>query len=285
MKDKLAKEIAKAIEEAVITLPEDVEVALKKAYEIEEGIAKLQLQNIITNIEMARRERKPICQDTGMQTFFVEMGVDFKYRGIIKETIIDAVKIATEKVPLRHNAIDILKGKSTGNVGRGMPIIHFDLIPGEECFIDIMPKGGGSENASALKMLFPGDGLEGAKKFVLDTVARLAPAACPPVVVGVAIGGSADTAMKMAKMMLLRKIGERSEDNEIAAMEEELLGKINELGIGAMGLGGKITALDVHISISSRHPATFPVAVAMQCWANRRRRLKIDGDGRIWSIE
>lgn len=285
MKNKIAGEIAKVIEDAVIVLPDDVERALKNAYEREDGIAKLQLKNIIENIEMARNERKPLCQDTGMQTFFVDIGYDFRYRHIIKDAIIEAVKIATEKVPLRHNAVDILAGKSSGNVGNGMPIIHFNFILGDECFIIIMPKGGGSENASALKMLLPGEGMEGAKKFILETVARLAPAACPPVVVGVAIGGSADSAMEMAKRMLLKKIGERNSLPEVARLEEEMLEKINELGIGAMGLGGKITALDVHITILSRHPATFPVAVAMQCWANRRRRIKIDGDGRVWNID
>ena len=267
-------------------LGEDVENALRKAMEEEEGIAKATLSNILKNVELAREQGKPMCQDTGTPTFFIKVGYDFPYRHILKEAIIEGVKLATKKIPLRPNAVDVVTGKNSGdNTGHHIPYIHWDFMAGDECYITAMPKGGGSENASALKMLKPGEGMKGVKKFVVEHMAMMGGDPCPPTVVGVGIGGGGDIAMELAKKALLRKIGERSHDGEIAKMEEELLSALNSLGIGPMGLGGKTTCLDVHIEIAHRHPASLPVGIAVQCWANRRKSIKIDGGGNIWNID
>ena len=286
MKDKIAEAISDLLLKAETDLPEDVEHALKKAMNGEEGIARATLSNILKNVELARTYKKPMCQDTGTPTFFIRVGYDFPYRHILKEAIIEGVRIATKKIPLRPNAVDILTGKNSGdNTGYHIPYIHWDFIEGNECYITVMPKGGGSENASILKMLKPGEGLKGVKKFVVQHMASMGGDPCPPVVVGIGIGGGGDIAMELAKRALLRKIGERAKNEEIAALEEELLAAINSLRIGPMGLGGKISCLDVHIELAHRHPASLPVGIAVQCWANRRKSIKIDGGGNIWNID
>lgn len=286
MKDELINAIANLIAEAVINLPKDVEEALRKAMESEDGIAKTQLEAVLKNVELARQQKKPMCQDTGTPTFFIRIGVDFPYRHVLKEAILEGVRKATKEVPLRPNAVDVLTGKNSGdNTGIYIPIIHWEIVGGSDCIITAMPKGGGSENMSTLQMLKPGVGLKGVKKFVLEWMVEAAGNPCPPTVVGVGIGGGADVAMELAKKALLRKIGGRHEKQEIAKMEEELLEAINSTGIGAMGLGGKITVLDVHIEVAHRHPASLPVAIAVQCWANRRKSIRIDKEGKIWNID
>jgi len=286
MKDRIANAIADLLLRAETDLPQDVEKALREAMEKEEGIARATLSNIIKNVELARKYKKPMCQDTGTPTFFVKMGVNFPYRDIIKDAIEEGVRIATDRIPLRPNAVDVITGKNSGdNTGIHIPYINWEIVSGNECEITAMPKGGGSENASALKMLKPGEGLKGVKKFVLEQVAHIGGEACSPNVVGVGIGGGGDISMKLAKIALLRKIGERNPDPEIAKMEIDFLNAINSLGIGPMGLGGKTTCLDVHIEVAHRHPASFPVGIAMQCWANRRKKIKIDGGGNIWNID
>lgn len=286
MKEKLSSEIANLLAKAVIELPSDVEEALKNAMEREEGVAKAQLMAILKNIELARKQKKPMCQDTGTLTFFIKVGVDFPYKHILEEAIIEGVKKATIEIPLRPNAVDVLSGKNSGdNTGRYVPPIHWEIVKGDECIITAMPKGGGSENMSTLKMLKPGVGMKGVKKFVLEWMVEAGGNPCPPTVVGVGIGGGADVAMELAKKALLRKVGQRHENDEIAKIEEELLEAINSTGIGAMGMGGKTTVLDVHVEVAHRHPASLPVAIAVQCWANRKKSIKIDKEGNIWNID
>jgi fumarate hydratase subunit alpha len=254
--------------------------------EQEEGAAKTQLMAILKNVELARQQKKPMCQDTGTPTFYVKAGIDFPYLDILEEAIVEGVRKATSRIPLRPNAVDVLTGKNSGdNTGRFIPYINWEMVEGDECIITAMPKGGGSENMSTLRMLKPGVGIEGVKKFVVEWMVEAAGNPCPPTTVGVGIGGGADIAMKLAKKALLRKIGERHENEIIAEMEEELLKAINSTGIGAMGLGGKTTVLDVHIEVAHRHPASLPVAIAVQCWANRRKSMKIDKEGKIWNID
>jgi len=286
MKEKIARAIADLMGRAVIDLPKDVEDFLKKAVEREEGVAKTQLEAILKNIELAREKKKPMCQDTGTPTFYVKVGKDFPYTGILEEAIVEGVRIATKEVPLRPNAVDILTGKNSGdNTGKYIPYINWEMVDGDECIITAMPKGGGSENMSTLRMMKPGEGIRGVKKFILEWMVEAAGNPCPPTTVGIGIGGGADIAMKLAKKALLRKLGERHENEIIARMEEELLEAINSVGIGAMGLGGKTTVLDVHIEVAHRHPASLPVAIAVQCWANRRKSMKIDKEGKIWNID
>ncbi len=283
---KFEDAIADLIADAVINLPRDVEEALQKAMKVEEEPAKTQLKAILENVRLAREQKKPMCQDTGTPIFYVEMGINFPFKHDIKDSIIEGVRKATKLVPLRPNAVDVLTGKNSGdNTGLFIPYINWEITDGDNCIITVMPKGGGSENMSTLKMLKPGVGLKGVKKFVLEWMVEAAGNPCPPTVVGVGIGGGADIAMKLAKKALLRKVGERHPNKEIAEMEEELLNAINSTGIGAMGLGGKITVLDVHIEIAHRHPASLPVAIAVQCWANRRKSIRIDKEGKIWNID
>ena len=279
---ELEKIIFNLIKKASTQLPDDTERALRKAYEQETNqIAKLQLKTILDNIEMAKRKQLPICQDTGTLMFFVDVGVDFPYKREIRNSIYKAVEIATNVIPLRPNCVDPFTDKNTGNLGEKIPWIEWNVVEGKDCKITLLPKGGGSENCSALEMFNPSDGMEKIEDFVVNHIIECNGKPCPPVIVGIGIGGGADIAMKLAKRSLLRPVGERSKNKTIADLEERLLKRINGTGIGPMGLGGKTTALDVHIEYASRHPASFPVALSIQCWANRRASVIIKEDGDI----
>ncbi|WP_297513176.1 fumarate hydratase [Thermococcus sp.] len=275
--------IVEAIRLAVTRIPDDVVSALREAYEREEnGVARFNLGNILRAIEIGRTESIPVCQDTGTLMFFVKAGLRSPFLGEIERAIVEATRLATEKVPLRPNAVDVLTGKNLGdNTGRGVPIIHWELVGGNEIEMAVLPKGGGSENCSALAMLTPGEGWEGVKRFVVEKVKACGGKPCPPVVLGIGVGGGADYSLLLAKKALLRRVGERNPDERIAEIEGELLEEVNALGIGPMGMGGKTTALDVKIEVAHRHPASFPVGLIVQCWANRRAFVRIKPDGRV----
>lgn len=265
-------------------IPKDVVTALRRAYEIESGAAKIQLEAMLTNVELAKKKRCPMCQDTGILTFFVSIGTQFPAIGILQEVIEQAVARATHEIPLRPNTVDPITGMNLGdNLGSYLPHILWDFEPGDKVHIVMIPKGSGSENMSALAMLSPSAGVPGVKQFVVETVKRAGGRPCPPIMVGVGVGGSADLVMNLGKRALLRPVGVRNPQKQIAVLEDELLELINATGIGAMGLGGKITALDVHIEIAARHPASLPVGVVMQCWADRRARMVIARDG-SWEV-
>ena len=268
--------------------PPDVKKALKEAYDGEESdVPKMQLKAILKNIEVAETSSLPLCQDTGVHIFFVKGNLrlipSFKE---FEEAIKRAVMKATEEVPLRPNAVHPITRKNPGNnIGVRMPYINY--IPTDDPWIEIIafPKGAGSENMSFMKMLTPSQGLKGIKEFVLESVIKSGGKPCTPTVIGVGIGGTADIAMHIAKESLLRPIGQRHPEKDIAELEEELLRAINETGIGPMGLGGKTTVLDVHIEYAYCHTASLPVAVNTQCWTGRRARAKIYEDGRIEEME
>ena len=277
--------IVQLIKKAEIELPSDVIEALKNAYDIEEGIAKIQIENILRNIDVAKKTMRPMCQDTGVQTFFVKIGVDYPYAGKLKKQITDAVKIATEQVPLRPNTFDPFTHKNhKDNTGDYIPAITWDFVDGSDVIITAIPKGGGSENMSKLVMLKPGVGIEGVKDFVVEEMIKAGGNPCPPTVVGIGIGGGADLAMKLGKTALLRPVGIRHQDKKIALMEEDLIKRINQSGVGPMGLGGKTTVLDVHVEKAPRHPASLPVGLVVQCWADRRANMIIHSDG-TWEVE
>ncbi|ASJ03657.1 fumarate hydratase [Thermococcus profundus] len=281
--EALVHPIVEAIKLAVTRIPDDTVSALRRAYESEESkVARFNLGNILMAIEIGRDRSIPVCQDTGTMTFFVRAGVESPHLGKIEAAVLEAVKKATIEVPLRPNSVDVLTGRNSGdNTGKEVPIIHWELTRGDEVEVAVFPKGGGSENCSALAMLTPAEGWEGVKRFVLERVMECGGKPCPPVVLGVGVGGSADHSLKLAKKALLRRIGERNSDDRIAELEEELLEEVNSLGIGPMGMGGKTTALDVKIEVAHRHPASFPVGLAVQCWANRRAFIRIKADGRV----
>ncbi|ASJ13283.1 fumarate hydratase [Thermococcus thioreducens] len=275
--------IVEAIRLAVTKIPEDTFSAIRKAYaEEEDETARFNLGNIIKAIDLGFADRVPVCQDTGTITFFVEAGVESPYLGGLRDLLIEATRRATGEIPLRPNAVDVLTGKNSGdNTGRNVPLIHWEPVPGDRIRIAVLPKGGGSENCSALAMLTPAEGWEGLKRFVVEHVKACGGKPCPPVILGIGVGGGADYAPLLAKKALLRKVGERNPNDKIAKIEEELLTAVNGTGIGPMGMGGRTTALDVRIEVAHRHPASFPVGLVVQCWANRRAFIEIKPDGRV----
>jgi len=279
--EKIKEAVVELLKRASTTLPSDILNALKEAYEAEDyPPAKMQLKAILENVEIAGKVVKPICQDTGVPLFYVKVGK--VAHGDIAKAINEGVAEATKQIPLRPNAVHPLTRKNPGNnVGRNMPYINYKLIPARHMEIIAFPKGAGSENMSALAMLVPSQGIKGVKEFVLNTVGKAGSNPCPPTVIGVGIGGSADIAMKLAKEALLRPITQRHEEEEIAKLEVELKEALNMLGIGPMGLGGKTTVLGVNVEYAYCHTASLPVAVNVQCWAARKSACRIYPDGRI----
>lgn len=271
------------LKQAVIYLPDDVIEALKKAY-IEETseTGKTQLKAILDNIELAEKYQAPVCQDTGTIIFYIKAGSGVKDLDKIEAAMISAVKRATKEVPLRPNAVDPFTGKNSGdNTGRYIPVLNWEIVPGNNLELTVMTKGGGSENVCIGGMVVPGEGIKGLKKFVVDAVVKAGAQPCPPNILGIAMGGGADVSMKLAKKALLKPLTEHNSNPEIAKLEKEILEAANMTGIGPMGLGGKTTILGVHIDYAYRHPASFPVAVAFNCWAGRRSTARINVDGTV----
>ena len=209
-----------------------------------------------------------MCQDTGLGVIFVKLGnVEVEN---LKEGIEKGVRKATKEVPLRPNIVDPITRENSGdNTGVYIPYISIELTDTDYLEITVLPKGFGSENNNKLKMALPAEGKEGIKDFVIESVLAAGGKPCPPMVVGVGIGGTSDLAMKLAKEALIEKIGQPNPDDELNQMENEILERINKNGKGPMGLGGKTTALDVKIKKASTHTAGLPIGVCIQCWANR----------------
>ena len=268
---------------AVTELPEDVKTALRNAYDKERSpIGKTQLKTILENIKLAEERRIPICQDTGLISFYLKAGSQFKDLDKIEKILRKAVMRATVKIPLRPNAIDPFIQKNTNNnTGRHVPYIHWDIANGDFLEITAFPKGGGSENMCALKILKPAEGLTGLKRFVVKSAVNAGGMPCPPTIIGVGIGGGADIAMDLAKRALLRPLDEQHPNPFVVQLEQELLEAVNKTGIGPMGLGGDSTALALRIEYAHRHPASYPVAIAFQCWAARRATARIYADGSV----
>lgn len=269
---------------AATELPVEYVEEIKKGLEETDGaVGRAQLGNILEDIDLAREGSKPMCQDTGIVAFTVKVGDNFPLRSRIKEILVDATRRATEEVPLRPNAVDMFKGNTRDNVGLNgyVPMIFIDMVPGGDLEIIAMPKGGGSTNIAAHRMLKPGLGWKGIKQFVIEALAEAGSLGCPPYFVGVGIGGGEDLCMTLAKKALLKPFKSRNENPDVAAIEDELLGKVNQLRIGAMGLGEGPTALDLHIELAARHPASLPVGVVISCWALRHARAVITGEGEV----
>jgi fumarate hydratase subunit alpha len=270
------------LKQAVIYLPEDVKQALRKAYAEEPEPGKTQLKAILDNIELAEKYQAPVCQDTGTIIYYVKAGQRVRDLGRVEEALTNATKRATREVPLRPNAVNPFDGKNSGdNTGRYIPYLNWEVASGDRLELTVMTKGGGSENVYAGGMIVPGEGIKGLKKFVVDAVVRAGAQPCPPNILGVAMGGGADISMKLAKKALLRPLTEHNPDPEIATLEKQILEAANMTGIGPMGLGGRTTVLGVHIDFAFRHPASFPVAVAFNCWAARRASARINADGTV----
>lgn len=274
--DSLIEPVAKLCSDANYFLPEDVLERIREMKQKEESpVGQEILDQLIENEKIARTEGIPICQDTGFAVVFVEIGQDVHIVGDLKDAISKGVaKGYTEGYLRKSILLDPLK--RTPNSGDNTPpVIWIDIVPGDTIKISVAPKGGGSENMSRIKMLTPSDGIEGFKRFVVDAVYEAGGNPCPPVVVGVGVGGTFEKCAFLAKKALLRKIGQRNPDPFYAKLEEELLELINKTGIGPQGLGGTITALDVFIEQYPLHIASFPVAVNLNCHAARHKEIVI----------
>jgi fumarate hydratase class I len=261
-------------------LPSDVEAALENACRKEGrgSPAGTILSTILENIALARKTRRPICQDTGLPVFFVKAPFGQSQREI-REIIVRATRIATETVPLRPNAVDILTDKNSGdNTGTGFPVIYFEETSRGKIIIDLMLKGAGSENAGQIYKL-PAEelkadrNLDGVRKCVLDAVFKAQGRGCPPYIIGVGVGAAKDQVTKLSREQLFRKIQDSNPSEILADLEQKITDDINQLGIGPIGIGGKSTALGVKIGINHRHPASYFVDVSVSCWATRRARL------------
>ena len=275
--------VVKLLQLAAVQLPPDVKVAIKRAYREETNeTGKIQLEAIVKNIELAEKANTPICQDTGVIIFYVKVGAQAKGLDKIETALINATRRATKEGSLRPNAVDPFTQKNTGdNTGRFIPYINWEITKGDTVEITAFPKGGGSENVCTLGMLTPSEGVNGLKKFVVDSVIKAGAMPCPPTILGVAVGGGADIVMRLAKAALLRPLDQPNPNPELAQLEKELYEAANSTGIGPMGLGGKFTVLGVKVDYAHRHPASYPVAVAFQCWAARRATARIHPDGEV----
>ncbi|MDI6893100.1 MAG: fumarate hydratase [Bacillota bacterium] len=269
---RVAEAVARLCEEASMDLGEDAFAALERALEQEESpVGKDVIGQLIENARLARKEWVPMCQDTGVAVVLVDVGQDVHVvGGSLEEAINAGVRKGYQEGYLRKSVVgDPFERKNTGD--NTPAVIHYRVVPGDRLRITVLPKGAGSENMSALKMLTPADGLEGVMDFVVDVVDEAGSNPCPPIIVGVGVGGTMDQAALLAKRALARPVGQPHRRPEIAGVEEKLLQRINRLGIGPQGLGGRVTALAVHMEVYPTHIACLPVAVNLQCHAARHK--------------
>lgn len=272
------KTIVEMFKRAATTLPSDVVDAIERGKKLERSkIAAAQFSCMLKNLKLARKLGRPICQDTGIPIFFIELGLDLDLNFDVRQALLRALEEATLTVPLRRNLVDPLTRAESLD---GQPIVHINLVKGDELRIDLLIKGAGSENWSKLYMLKPTGGPNAIKRAVLFTLAEAGGQPCPPTIVGIGIGGSADVACVLAKKALIRPLSIKNTDPELAELETQIAEAANDLGIGPMGLGGSTTVLGVHIQRAACHTASLPVAVDLQCWVARRATAKLL-DGRL----
>ena len=277
MKTVQAKDIREAVAAMCIAanreLPADVRAAFEAAHAAEEAPAAKEIfRQLLENADLARDTGLPLCQDCGLAVFFVEVGEDVRVEGsTLRQAINDGMIAGYKDGYLRKSSCDPFTRKNTGD--NSPAIIHFDIVPGDKLKILMMAKGGGSENMSRVTMLSPAQGWKGIKEFVVNRVAEAGPNPCPPTIVGIGIGGNFELAAVNSKKALMRELGDRHPDPEIAKLEDELMAAINALGIGPMGLGGKTTSLAVKIIVAPCHLASLPLAVNIQCHSARHKEV------------
>ncbi|WP_292366447.1 MULTISPECIES: fumarate hydratase [unclassified Methanoculleus] len=269
LSDALADATERALREAEIRLPPDVLAVLRKAAAAErDAIARRELENILENIALAEERHVPICQDTGVPVIYLTLPPDIGLSPGLFEGVREGVRRATATIPLRPNVVDPLTRENTNdNTGAGMPAAH--VTPGDRLTVTVLPKGAGSENVSRLGMLLPSQAAQ-IPKFVTETMLLAGGKPCPPVILGVGIGGTFDVAAALAKEALLLPV------DAMDGYEQELCDAVNALGIGPMGLGGDTTALAVKVKRADCHTASLPVAVNVQCWACRRATVEVN---------
>ena len=270
---EITETVSRLFQEACLHLPGDVRTAIEKAQDDEESpVAKETLTKILENAEIAAREGIPLCQDTGVAVVFLELGQEVLITGGDLNTAVnEGVRRGYKEGYLRKSMVDEPYDARVNTRDNTPAVIYTDVVPGDRLKITVMPKGGGAENMTRLRMLTPAMGREGVIKAVVETVSEAGSNPCPPVIIGVGIGGTAEKSMLLAKKALLRKVGESNTDSEVAGFEKDVLERVNSLGIGAMGYGGRITALAVHIEVFPSHIASLPVAINLQCHSARHR--------------
>lgn len=280
MREIKASQITELVEnlciEACCVLTDDIKTSFKSSLQTEQSpLGKEVLATLIQNAEIAKEERNPICQDTGMTVVFITMGQDVHITGgFIEDAINDGVRNGYKKGYLRMSVVsDPIERVNTKD--NTPAIIHYEIVPGADFNIIVAPKGFGSENKSGLKMLTPSEGVGGIKKFVLDTISSAGGNPCPPIIVGVGIGGTMERAAFLSKKALLTSVGSVNENETLAALEKELLDEINKLGIGPAGFGGTTTALAVNVLTNATHIAGLPVSVNIGCHATRHAEGKL----------
>jgi len=263
--------ISRLFEHSCHHLPEDVLTALKKAREEEKSpVSRDVLDRILENVEVAGKEQIPLCQDTGLSIVWLELGQEVRITGgDLYAAVNEGVRQGYANGYLRKSVVTQPFSARVNTKDNTPADIWTEIVPGDKLKITVMPKGGGSENMSRLTVLSPAQGRQGIIDFVVNRVDESGSNPCPPVIVGVGVGGTTEKTMMLAKKALLRKVGEPNPDPEVAEMEREILTRCNNLGIGAMGYGGTVTALAVHVEVSPCHIASLPVAVNMQCWCGR----------------
>jgi fumarate hydratase subunit alpha len=273
--EKLKEEVKKAYISSCIKLPNSVKELFKQASnkEVEGSLAQRVFDILLQNAEIAERESLPLCQDTGIPVILVRISEGLTIPTGLESAINAGVAEAVKEGYLRASVAHPLTRENTGT--NTPAVIHYEIVPGNKLFeIWVMPKGCGSENMSRLAMLKPADGLEGIKNFVLETVKLAGPNPCPPLIVGVGIGGSFEHCAFLAKKALFRELGTPNPDPKVKVLEEVLLSEINRLGIGPLGFGGKTTALAVHVEVAHTHIASLPVAVNFLCHSARIAKIK-----------
>lgn len=268
-------------------MPDDVVDKLKQLRELEnEGMAKIIYHTMFDNMEKAIKLNRPACQDTGEIMFYVKVGAKFPLLGELQNILKSAVQQATIKAPLRHNAVEIFDEVNTGNnTGSGVPWVTWDIVSDNtSAEIEVYMAGGGCTLPGRSKVLMPSEGYEGVVKFVFENISTLAVNACPPVLVGVGIATSVETAAVLSRKAVLRPIGSHHSNPIAADLERRLEEGLNKLGIGPQGLTGKASVMGVHIESAARHPSTIGVAVSTGCWAHRRGTLLVHQDLTFESI-
>lgn len=265
--------IKREVIDANVVLGQDMVEALRRAVDMEDSEVGVNiLERLLENAELAKTHRIPICQDTGLVVVFVELGQEaIIVGGDLRHAIEEGVRRGYQEGYLRKSVCHPFTRQNTGD--NTPVIIHVDLVPGDRLCLWVVPKGGGAENMSALYMLPPSAGWEGVRQKVVDTVVKAGANPCPPTIVGVGIGGNFEQCALLAKKSLLRPVGSTNPDPELRTMEEQLLEDINNSGVGPQGLGGRVTTLAVHITMMPCHIATLPLAVNIQCHANRHREI------------
>lgn len=278
-------EISAALYKKALTdLPPDVRSAVSRVHDLEEGGARRRLEVMVKAIDVSDETGIIVCQDTGICVFFVRLGTGFPVNGAkLVQALRRGIAVASARHDLRSSVVHpITRANRQDNTGEGIPDVHVEFVDGsEELEILLVPKGSGSENMSYLKMCSPADGVAGVKRFVLDSVVDAGPRPCPPTIVGVGVGGTADLCSALAKKAILRPVGDPHPEPDIAALEAQLLDAINQTGIGPQGLGGRTTSFAVHVEYAATHISMNPVAVNIQCWRGERARATVTRDGAV----